>query len=220
MASHSKRSQGVSKEDLSKIWKISIDEGAKTIEGTSQNRVHTSDPKIGKNYGTNDRMLRYETLNEYFYMDILIATSKGGKSLRGNTCGQLFVTKKGFVYFVAMKYISEVILAMKQFSKEIGVPDAIICDAAGEHKSNAMRNFCHDIGTTLRLLERGTPWENKAELYIGIIKEDFRRDMRESDCPTSLWDYFFEQLVQINNLTVKPQFNLGGKKCLYSIKEC
>ena len=192
MAAHAKRSQGVSKEHLSKIWKISIDEAAKTIDGTSQNRVHTSDPKIAKSYGTNDRKLRYERLNEYFYMDTLIATSKGGKSLRGNTCGQLFVTNKGFVRFVAMNSRSEVILAMKQFAKEVGVPDAIICDAAEEHKSNAMRNFCHDIGTTLRLLERGTPWANKAELYIGIMKEAIRKDMRESDCPIRLWDYCFE----------------------------
>ena len=117
MAAHSKRSQGVSKEHLSKIWKISIDEAAKIIEGTSQNKAHTSDPKIAKNYGTNDRMLRYERLKEYFYMDTLIATSKGGISLRGNTCGKLFVTDKVFVNFVAIKSRSEDILAMKQFSK-------------------------------------------------------------------------------------------------------
>ena len=74
-----------------------------------------------------------------------------------------------------------------------------------------MRNFCHDIGTTLRLLERGTPWANKAELYIGIMKEAVRKDMRESDCPIRLWDYCFEQRVQINNLTVKQRFNLEEK---------
>ena len=97
MAAHAKILQGLSKEHLTKIWKISIDEAAKKIEGNSQNKVHTSDPKIAKNYGTNDRMLRYERLKEYFYMDTLIATYKGGKSLRGNTCGKLFVTEKGFV---------------------------------------------------------------------------------------------------------------------------
>ena len=60
----------------------------------------------------------------------------------------------------------------------------------------------------MRLLERGIPWCNKAELYIGIIKEAVRRDMREADSPIKLWDYCFERRVQINNLTVKPRFNL------------
>ena len=109
-----------------------------------------------------------------------------------------------------MRSRGEVLLAMKQFAKEVGVPDAIICDAAGEHKSNKMRSFCHEIGTTLRLLERGTPWANKAELYIGILKEAVRKDMREADSPIKLWDYCFERRVQINNLTVKPRFNLHG----------
>ena len=120
MAAHEERSKGVSKEHLSKVWRISVDEAAKTLEQTTQERVHTTDPKISKNYGTNDRMLRYKKINEYFYMDTLIATSKGGKSIRGNTCGQLFVTDKGYIYFVPMRSRSEVLLAVKQFAKEVG----------------------------------------------------------------------------------------------------
>ena len=109
-----------------------------------------------------------------------------------------------------MRSRSDVLLRVKQFAKEVGVPDAIICDGAGKHKSNDIKNFCSQIGTTLRLLEQGTPWANKAELYIGIIKEDVRNDMREADSPIKLWDYCFERRVQINNLTVKPRFNLHG----------
>ena len=100
----------------------------------------------------------------------------------------------------------------------MGVPDAIICDGAGEHKSQDMKNFCHDIGTTLRILERGTPWSNKAELYIGIIKEAVRSDMREADSPIRLWDYCFERRVSINNLTVKPRFNLHGTNAYTQLK--
>ena len=177
-AAHANQSQGISAEHLSKVWRIELGEASKTIDVTSQHKVHTSDPKIAKNYGTNDRMLRYRHIKEYFFMDTMFATRKGGKSIRGNICGQLFVSDCGFTYFVPMRSKSDVLLAVKQFAKEIGVPDAIICDGAGEQKSNALRNFCHDVGTTLRLLERGTPWANKAELYIGILKEAVRKDMR------------------------------------------
>ena len=163
-AAHARRVQGVSAEHLSKVWRISMDEAQRTLDVTSQGQVHTNDPKIAKNYGTNDRMLRYKHIKEYFFMDTLIATSKGGESTRGNTCCQLFVTDKGYLYVVPMKKRADVLLAVKKFMKEVGVPDAIICDGAGEHTSNDMRQLCNDAGTTLRILERGTPWVNKAEL--------------------------------------------------------
>ena len=104
-------------------------------------------------------------------MDTFFATKKGGRSSRGHTCCQLFVTDKGFVYVVPMRRKSEFLQAIKQFAKVIGVPTAIIVDMAGEQMSQEVRKFCNDIGTTLRALEEGTPWSNKAELYIGLLKE-------------------------------------------------
>ena len=92
-------------------------------------------------------------------------------------------------------------LAVKQFAKEIGAPDALICDAAGEQTSQELRRFCSEMGTTLRVLEEGTPWANKAELYIGILKEAVRKDMKESNCPLVLWDYCIERRARINNMT-------------------
>ena len=87
------------------------------------------------------------------------------------------MTDKGYLYVVPMKKRADVIQAVKKFMKEVGLPDAIIYDGAGEHTSNEMRQLCNDVGTTLRILERGTPWANKAELYIDIIKEAVRKDM-------------------------------------------
>ncbi len=39
--------------------------------------------------------------------------------------------------------------AVKQFSKEVGVPDAFVCDMPGEQTSQEVRNFCNDDGITL-----------------------------------------------------------------------
>eukprot|EP00957_Ditylum_brightwellii_P195211 14872522-Ditylum_brightwellii.AAC.2 len=78
-----------------------------------------------------------------------------------------FVTKKA----VPLKTKGEVLLAVKQFSKEVGAPGAFICNAVGEQTLQPMRSFCANIGTVLRVLEEGTPWANKAELYTGLIKE-------------------------------------------------
>jgi hypothetical protein len=95
-------------------------------------------------------------------------------------------------------------------SVKIGVPEAIICDMSGEQTSKPLRKFCAEIGTMLHLLEEGTPWANKAELYVGLIKEAVRKDMKESDCPLAFWDYCVERRARINNLTAKDHFKLQG----------
>ena len=91
-----------------KIWRISYDEATQTIDATSQHSVRSEDPTLSQNYRTNDRMLWYRRIKDYFFMDTFFATSKGGKYSQGNTCCQLFVTDKGFLYVVPMKRKSEV----------------------------------------------------------------------------------------------------------------
>ena len=82
-------------------------------------------------------------------MDTFSATKKAGKSSIGHKCCQLFVTDKGLVYVVPMKAKSEVLQVVKQFAKEIGAPDALICDMSGEQTSNALKRFCQEIGTAM-----------------------------------------------------------------------
>ena len=76
--------------------------------------------------------------------------------------------------------------------------------------SQEVRKLCNNIRTTLWALEKGTPWSNKAELYIGLLKEAICKDMRESNSLMSLWDYCMERRVRINNLTAKDNFKLHG----------
>ena len=204
------KTRGISPQHLSKVWRINIDEATRTLENTTQKCTRKDSPVLSRNYGTNDRMLRYKRIDQYFYMDTFFATKKAGKSTRKNSCCQLFVTDRGFVYEVPMKNKSEVLQAVKQFAKEIGAPDAIICDAAREQTSKDLRQFLNSIGTSLRVLEENTPWANKAELYIGIIKEAVRKDMKESNCPLPFWDYCVSRRVRINNLISKDRFNLHG----------
>ena len=109
-----------------------------------------------------------------------------------------------------MKKASEVLQAIKQFVKAIGAPDAIICDASKAQTSNKVRQFCNDIGTSLRVLEEDIPWANKAELYIGLIKEAVRKDMKASESPLPFWDYCMERRARINNLTAKHLFSSHG----------
>ena len=118
---------------------------------------------------------------------------------------------------IPMKYRSGVPLTLKMFTKDIGVPDAIICDAAQEQISKSVLNFCHQIGTSLRVLAEGTPWANCAELYISLLKESVRNDMKESDCLIVLWDYCCERRSRINNLLAKNLFQLEERNAHFSV---
>ena len=141
-------------------------------------------------------------------MDTFFATKKRGKSSCGNTCCQMFVTDKGFVYVVLMRNKKDVILAVKQLAKEIGTSDAIVCDGAGEQTSLNFKRFLNSIGTTLHVLEEGTPWSNRAKLYIKLMKAAVCKDMQSSNCPFVFWDYCMQRHAQINNLTAKSSFQL------------
>ena len=93
---------------------MSEKDAEKTINVTAQRVVRTEDPALSHNCSSNDRMLRYNRLDTHFFMDTFYATKKKGlKSTRGNTCCQLFVTDKGYIYVVPMRKESEVLLALK-----------------------------------------------------------------------------------------------------------
>ena len=96
---------------------------------------------------------------------------------------QFFVSDKGYVFIVPMKSASKFPKSLRMFAKELGVPLYLISDTHPSQKSKEVRQFCHNIGTTLRLLENSTKWANRSELYIGLFKEEIRKYTREANSP-------------------------------------
>ena len=93
---------------------------------------------------------------------------------------------KGFVAVYPMQSQKEFQTALHWFCKKVGVPVSLDADGHLSQASPTVRRFCDQVGTTLRVLETGTPMANIAELYIGLIKEAVRRDMRQSNSPMTL----------------------------------
>jgi hypothetical protein len=69
-----------------------------------------------------------------------------------------------------------------------------------------VRDFCHQIGTTICILEAITQWANYAELYVGFIKEDTWM----MNSPLVLWDYCMERRAIIHQVTARKLFQLHG----------
>ena len=97
------------------------------------------------------------------------------------------------------------------FSKEVGVPIYFIADPHPIQKSKEVRQFCHKIGTTLRLLEESTKYANQYELCISLFKETIRKDTLEANSPFVFCDYCTERRSDITNMTAKNLFRLQGQ---------
>jgi hypothetical protein len=109
-----------------------------------------------------------------------------------------------------MQHQQDYFLALKQFAKDVGAPEVLVCDPYPTQKQRKFKEFCTQIGTTLKVLEAQTQWANWAELYIGLIKEATRKDMRASGLPLVLWDYCMERRALIYQVMAKNLFQLNG----------
>ena len=205
MEAHS--SKGVTPDFIKKIWSVSSDEASDILKANTQLNRQSNEGFLSRQFTTNDRMLRYRRINSYFFTDTMFVT-KAAKSTRNYTMLQVFVSDKGFVAVYPLEKKSDFHDCLQVFCKEVGVPISLVVDPSGEQTSKAVRRFCNQVGTTLRVLEEHTQWANRAELYIGLLKESIRKDMRKSHCPMVLWDYCAQRRALIHNLTPRNLFQL------------
>jgi hypothetical protein len=198
-------SKGVNHKVLAKLWCINDKQAKAVIDSSTQLNRQSADNTLSRNFSTNDRMLRYRRINSVFFTDTMFVT-KQAKSLRGYIACQVFVSDKGFIAVYPMFKASNFEDALHLFCKEIGVPLTLVADPHPSQKSNSVRRFCDQVGTTLRLLEKSTQWANRAELYIGLLKEAVRKDLRASHSPMVLWDYCIQRRARIHNVTPRNLF--------------
>ena len=100
-------SRKISAQDLSKVWKIKVKDAERTLKVVTQLKKHNVDEHLSREFGTNDRMLRYRRIDSLFFTDTFFATGKAVSWRKRNTCCQLFVSDKGFVFVVPTKSKSE-----------------------------------------------------------------------------------------------------------------
>ena len=110
-----------------------------------------------------------------------------------------------------MKTQEEFLDALHWFCNEVGVPVHLVMDGHSAQSNPKVRKFSNQVNMTLRVLERATPWANRAELYISLLKEAVCKNMRESNSPMVSWDYAIERRELIHNVFTRPLFQSQGK---------
>ena len=200
----------VSPEFISKIWSIREDDANRVLEENTHLRKQSAANDLSRRIGTSDRRTRYKRLRSHFFTDTFFV-DKRATTKEGFTCMQLFVSDKGFVAVYPMKSKGEFVDALKLFCKEIGIPYRLVMDPSGEQTSAKAKKTMSDLGIQSQFLEESTQWANRAELYIGLLKQQIRKDMRKSQCPMVLWHYAAWRRSLINNLTPKTLFQCEGR---------
>ena len=122
-----------------------------------------------------------------------------------------YVSDCGYLAIHPIEMKSQFKNSLHQFCKEIGVSSTRVFDPYGEQTSKEVRKFCNQVGTKLIVLEESNKWDNRAEVYIRILKEATRQDLRKSNSPMVLWDYGAERKALVQNITIRRLFQLDRK---------
>ena len=181
------RHHGISPELLARKWGIGLEKAKNTLKGTTQNSIRSAVMPLTRRYRTDFMSQRLRRLTTW-YTDTLFSKQK---SVVGNTCAQMFTDGMGFTYVYPMRSKAQAGEALHKVTIDVGVPNTIISDSAGEQSGDKTHfkevlKRCH---IDSRNIEPYSPWQNKAENAIGIIKAKAKRRRIRRRVPKRCWDF-------------------------------
>ena len=203
-----KKASAITAEELARKWNIGIQAAQATLAATTQKGIRAGMHPLARRYHTKQMQLRYNTLRTKLYTDTFFLTTP---SVHGNTMAQLFVNDTHFTYATLMKAKSQAHLALKEFSKDIGVPTSLHCDNAPELTQGNFKKLANELGIRTSSTEPYSPWQNRAEGTIREIKKRMFRLMLHTRTPMALWEYCLRYLCHLRNMTATPTFGLNGR---------
>jgi len=178
----------VTPELLSRQWSIGLDTARQTLRATTQNGIRTAIHPITRRYRVDHLHLHRRRLNRTFFTDTLFSRVT---SLRGHKCAQVF-TDGAFTAVYPMHSKKEAGDALRMFIQDVGIPDTLMADLAGEqtgdHTEFVKQAKRNDI--SLHWAEKGRKNQNhRAEREIGILKARWKARMSSTSAPSRLWCY-------------------------------
>ena len=199
----------VGAEQLARNWKIGLEAAKRTVESTTQLGVRDFSSATGS------RRLKpfhwyadYNRLHCPVYTDTYFGQCK---SLRGNTCAQVYSTDFEWVMAKPMKRKVDAHETLLDLFKNVGVPSLMIPDNAKELTEGEFRKKCRRVHCPIHPIEPYTPNQNRAEGTIREVIRHYSRTMADTGAPEVLWDYCLEWCAQIRSHTALNICGLDGK---------
>ena len=175
-------------EELSRRLGIGLDTANQMLKVTTQVGVRQAMHPLSRRYktdlihGTSARRL-----GGTWYSDTMFAPKK---SLSSKTCAQVF-TNTSLITVHPMEHKDEAGIALTQFVDDVGIPDTLIFDGAGEQVGvdTDFQKTIRYYRVHQRQTEPYSPWQNRAEDAIKKLKTRWKRIKRITKCSDRLWDY-------------------------------
>ena len=120
------------------------------------------------------------------------------KSTVGNTCAQIF-TDGEFVQIIPMISKSGAVTTVERIHREDRVANEIFMDNETEQTgyNTEMQGVSRLARMEVRTIEPYSPWKNKAEGVIKIIKGKAKRRRVQRNIPKRVWDFRMVWEVEI-----------------------
>ena len=182
------RHSQVTPEALSRKWKVGLETARNTLRVTTQQGIRTAVSPITRRYRVDNLALHRHRLDARIHTDTLFSKTL---SLSGNKCAQVF-TDGQYTAVYPLSTKSHAGQALAQFIDEVGIPDRLTADLAGEQTgmSTLFSKLVRHHRIDMKWCEKGTGKQNhKAEREIGLLKQRWRRRMADLQVPKRLWDY-------------------------------
>lgn len=189
---------------LADLWQISLEAAKATLQATSQESLRVLEGNVQRRVKTKTHHRYYHHLSGY-HADFCTDTFKANVlSTRGNKYAQVFCNRANYTKCYPIKRKSDAPDTLNRFLHEVGVPTELLSDGAKEQFLGEWGRITrlHKIRT--RRTEPHSPWQNPAELTGGILKRAVRNLMRRTNTPIRLWDYCWEFIAEIRNITASP----------------
>ena len=203
------RHSDVSPENLSRTWNVGLETARRTLRVTTQHGTRSAIHPITRRYRADHLHLNRKRLNTTFYTDGLHSRVV---SLHGNKCAQVF-TNGRFTAVYPTTTKSQTGDALRSFTEDVGIPDTLIADLAGE-QSGQHTDFvkqARHLRIRLHHTEKGRKNQNHtAEREIGILKQRWKDRMTARSIPSRLWDYGLVYEAEIISRTCRTNYERTG----------
>jgi hypothetical protein len=169
----------LTKEILAQRWGIGLSTAHRTLKRTSQRGIRTFLHPTDRRVNTRKPHLIFPTMRgKKLYTDTMFAKVR---SLRSNTCAQVWTDGLGYSLFYPLKSKSEAPTTVWKMVHDLqGIPEVIVSDGSGEQTGAKWNKEVNLIRCRQHLTEHASPWQNRAEREIGEIKRGIRRATRRA----------------------------------------
>jgi hypothetical protein len=179
------RKGAVSAEVLAKRWFIGLNAAQRTLEKSTQRGTRDFSVSSGsKRLKHAAHQLMFRHIRATIYTDTMFAKQK---SLRQNTCAQVYVTTFHWTKIFPMKLKSDAHQTLDKLHKEVGVFETIVPDNAPELVAGDFRRKAIHAGSRIKPVEAYTHNQNLAESAIQEVRRMYRKAILSTNSPHILW---------------------------------